>query len=284
MSTIIQYPGGKRLIAPKILSELGPIESWSGYCEPFAGGLAVLWAARASGYSGHAVIGEVQPHIRGLWLWVQRNGPEVLVWARHYLDRAYSSADPEAEYYAIRGEASDPPEDEVGAGRLLFLLRSGFNGLVRFGPKGPNVPAGTAIRSGLPIYLPNPEQMLRAQAWLQGVTILGSADEALNAARKRVMGCRIYADPPYIGTHAYSSSWRRSDRVVLGANLAELAGLGARCVTSELDTSEARYDLHELDPSPITISVRRKISRKADGRILVGEAIWRGGATTRSTP
>lgn len=51
-------------MADIILEQLGPVDRWTRYVEPFAGSLAVLHHARRAGYGGDVVIAERHPMIR----------------------------------------------------------------------------------------------------------------------------------------------------------------------------------------------------------------------------
>jgi site-specific DNA-adenine methylase len=275
-TAIIKYPGGKRKIAGCILAELGNHERWGVYVEPFAGGLAVLWSARAAGYSGPAVVGEVNPWVRGLWQAIQSGPDAVMSESVRCRDFVAGAAAPQIAYYELRDAIGRSVASASEAGRLLFVLRAGFNGLVRMGPNGPNVPAGSAVKQGKPVCLPSLDDVRRASADLMGVTICGSAHEALSVSRE-LGRAAIYADPPYVDTHDYSAGWKRSHRRDLAALLAERARGGDRVVVSERATEQAMEDLAVIDPDPVRLEVRHSISRSADGRVLVAEGLWRGG-------
>jgi len=320
-ATLIKYPGGKAEMAPTILDKLGPVDRWTSYAEPFAGGLSVLFAARAAGYAGPAFIGESNPWIREMWRTV-RDEPGAVAMALLRMQEAYRKV---AE--VSPGKAGQPARvafylgnreilntwTGAGAGagnracgmlaasapvamfpdtaaRLIWALRTGFNGLVRNNRRGKlNVPAGSAVQEGKPIYLPSAAAILAAGRALHGVEIFGGYEAAMVAAvnARGLNQMRVYCDPPYVGTFGYSSTWAREDRVRLGEYACALAtGFGtwrcagdpaARVVLSEADTPEARADFSALDADPMVIPVRRSISRKGSGRVKVDEGLWCGG-------
>ena len=176
------------------------------------------------------------------------------------------------DYYEIR--AQDPTTDIERAIRLIYLNRTGFNGLYRVNGKGKfNVPWGK---------LKSPticnESLLRANSkWLQNVDIRsGSYSSACEDAEA---GDFVYFDPPYIPLSQTSSFSKYSkddfqilDQFALAGVVEGLVERGVNVMLSNSFTPETVnifgkiLDLRILD-------VTRSISAKVSSRGRVQEVI-----------
>lgn len=190
----LKWAGGKGRLLPRILSCLpGRMRT---YYEPFVGGGAVFFALAREGRFSRAVIGDRNTMLVEIYLAVRDRSGEVIALLS---DHAAHATDPDY-YYAIR--ALDPATlDPVRrAANLLFMNKTGFNGLFRVNRAGRfNVPFG---RYANPRVLD--EALLRAASRaLQGVEIVEADFEEITA--RAGAGDAIYLDPPYLPLSKTSS-------------------------------------------------------------------------------
>lgn len=272
MKSFIKYPGGKRWLAEILASRLFR-ESVSGcYTEPFLGGGSMFFAVQPANL---AWLNDVNHHVIRLFKRVQDSweavvgATKILVWA--YNDR---DADGQAElFYDVRklynadtmtlSSGGRVATSTVQASRFLFLLRSCFNGLIRFNKSGGfNSPHGKYPK----IYI-DEDAIEYAAAALGDVTITcGDFDLPVHRADD---GDVVYLDPPYHGVfNKYSAGgFSESDQERLYAAAFAAASRGAKVYASLPDTPYMR-DMWLKDGvfRACTIPVRRAISAKVSGR------------------
>src|SRR5215471_13891281 len=213
---ILKWAGGKRQLLP----ELRPFypRTFSRYFEPFVGSGAVFLDLHNSGLLGDrpVCLSDLNADIIGCYRAVRDDVDGVLA-ALIAHDRAYRMAGA-AHFYMVRDEAFNPMRREVHAlgdpagayspalaAMLIFLNRTGFNGLFRLNARGAfNVPHG---RNANPRICDEPN--LRAWSRLlrrPGVELLVSPFERMLARATR--GDFVYLDPPYApvsGTSRFTS-------------------------------------------------------------------------------
>jgi DNA adenine methylase len=181
----------------------------------------------------------------------------------------------EAKYLKVR--ASKPKRLASIAASMLFLNKTGFNGLYRVNQSGEfNVPWGK--RSWEPDY-----ENLRAVARaLRDVLILCRPFDLGGLPEH---GDVVYYDPPYLPVAKTSFISYSSDGFGLQQHLSlgrEFAHLAAKGVTVLASNSHCRESLAIYRSIPDTvirkIGVRRNINRDGDGRAKVKEilAVHRG--------
>jgi DNA adenine methylase len=197
------------------------------------------------------------------------------------------------QYYAVRDEQFNPLRDRLrdGAGRiaytpqlaamLIYLNRTGFNGLFRVNARGEfNVPVGRYERP----RIADREKLARVASALSGarVTLLwGSFDAAADVAEP---GDFVYFDPPYApvsrtanftsytGPRFHARDQERLQRLVV-----TLAGRGCFVMVSN-STAEEIAALYEHSPDAraaglraLRVPARRAINSKGAGRGPVEE-------------
>lgn len=201
----LKWAGGKRQLLPA-LRRFYPAEI-PRYFEPFLGSGAVFFDLWTRGQlAGRPVrLSDVNPDLIGTYLRVRDALPEVLH-ELHALEAGHA-ADGAAHYYAVRDTHFNPARQAWAAGRprvatypaavaarLIYLNRTGYNGLFRMNRRGLyNVPAGRYDRPRIV-----DEPLLRAVAAALGsrqVTISHVPFERA-VARARA-GDFVYFDPPY---------------------------------------------------------------------------------------
>ena len=202
MQGILQYPGSKRTLAPKVAQILGRNGPPEVYAEPFLGSGAVFFEAQRSwGASVRCVLSDACGPLMNVWGAIQSDPQGVAEALREIL-----SQDVTEDYYnhqraLFNGrERLGPFGDSftVRAARALWLNKACFNGLWRFSARsGFNVPWGkrSTVRG-----LPSLANLRALSSALEGVFLKsGHWREVL----PRLQGSRegaytgIYLDPPY---------------------------------------------------------------------------------------
>jgi DNA adenine methylase len=261
---ILKWAGGKRSLVPRILKELpAQIDT---YYEPFVGGAAVFLALAEEKRFKRAVITDKNSQLIELYQ-VVRDDLGKLLKKLEELQHQTS----EEEYYEIR--ARKAPHKIDRAARLVYLNKTGYNGLYRVNSKGGfNVPYGRYKRPK--IY--DPERLAAASRVLQDVTIRVADFEEVCADAKR--GDAVYLDPPYLPLSKTSSfSAYHSDAFGLPEHerlakaFARLVKRGVAAILSNSATPETRALYKSFKCSDV--SVRRPINSVASGRGAVSELL-----------
>lgn len=185
----LKWAGGKRKLVPEILHRLPA--TCEAYIEPFLGGGAVFLALAATGRVNRAILADTNVELINAWRMV-RDYPEALA------DSIEQWAYDRDVYAHVRGlEPQDPLE---AAARMLYLNRTGFNGLYRLNLRGEfNVPFGLYDNP----KLVDRDNLRRVSGLLQGAE-LGTDDfeKVMDGAPR---GAVVYCDPPYWPTRPSSS-------------------------------------------------------------------------------
>jgi DNA adenine methylase len=261
---ILKWAGGKRSLVPRILQELPPrIDT---YYEPFVGGAAVFLALAEEKRFERAVITDKNAQLINLYTVVRDDLGKLLKRLAALQDRTS-----EADYYEIRAEKPASRIDR--AARLIYLNKTGYNGLYRVNSKGGfNVPYGRYKRPK--IY--DPERLAVAARALQDVTIrVADFEEACAEARK---GDAVYLDPPYLplsktasfaAYHAEAFGLAEHER--LAKVFAKLLKRGVSAVLSNSATPATRELYKAFKCSDV--AVRRPINSVASRRGAVSELL-----------
>ena len=198
---LLKWAGGKRQLLPA-LRAFYPAR-FGRYFEPFVGSGAVFFDLHAAGRLTRAALTDCNADLIGCYRMVRDHAPEVeRVLAR--LARGHAAGGP-AHFYAVRERfnaararllrrgAPDGYTPALAA-MLIYLNRTGFNGLFRLNAAGEfNVPAGRYQRPRIcdPAHL----SAVAAALGAPGVTLeLAPFEAATSAARE---GDLVYFDPPY---------------------------------------------------------------------------------------
>lgn len=179
---VLKWAGGKRQLQDRILKKLPA--SIDTYFEPFVGGAAIFFALAAEGRFKRAVLGD-------------RNGDLVAVY--HALIQDVEGVIrllrklryDEDEYYRVRDQR--PRTLTARAARLIYLNKTGYNGLYRVNRSGQfNVPFG---RHKAPLICDDDNLRLAASA-LSRAEIVTDDFEAI--CRDAGPTDAVYFDPPYL--------------------------------------------------------------------------------------
>ena len=289
---ILKWAGGKRQLLP----ELRPFfpRVFARYVEPFLGSGAVFLDLYNAGLldGRQAVLTDINADIIGCYLMVRDRTAAVVAALRALEGRHRRRGD--AHFYDVRDNAFNPTRRMVHASvepaaaytpalaaMLIYLNRTGFNGLFRVNGRGDfNVPAGRYAR---PLICD--EQNLYAwSAALNraGITIAVSAFEhALQAAGQDDF---VYLDPPYApvsGTARFTSyttgGFSPGQQELLQRMVIAMASRGASVLLSNSAAPQIKAlyarDRHARTAGlkATTVSARRAINSRAASRGAVQE-------------
>lgn len=211
MRPLLKWAGGKRQLLPQ-LRRFYP-RTFKRYIEPFFGSGAVFFDLHAAGHlrDRDVVLIDSNADLIGCYE-IVRDAPEDVARELDALAAAHAQRG-RTFYYAVRDERFNPLRDELRqrdgriaytpalAAMLIYLNRTGFNGLFRVNARGAfNVPAGRYERP----KIADRERLLGVAAALAGPRvrlICGSFERALDVAES---GDFLYFDPPYAPVSATS--------------------------------------------------------------------------------
>jgi DNA adenine methylase len=289
---ILKWAGGKRQLLP----ELRPFypRRFSRYVEPFLGSGAVFLDLHNSGllHRRRVAISDINADVIGCYLAV-RDRPSAVVNALRKLETGHRAGGA-AHFYDVRDRAFNPERRRIHAtadpaaaytpalaAMLIYLNRTGFNGLFRVNARGEfNVPAGRYAS-------PRICDEANIHAWSAaigrpGVTLSVSPFDVALAASGH--GDFVYLDPPYapLSATARFTSYTAGgfsdvqqdalQRVVIA-----LAGRGASVLLSNSAAPRIRdlYTRHGAARSAglkaTTVAARRAINSRAASRGPVRE-------------
>jgi DNA adenine methylase len=185
---ILKWAGGKSRLVPLIVSRL-PAQI-STYYEPFVGGGAVFFALAADRRFKRAVLGDKNRDLIDVYKGVKADVDGVIA-----LLEDYARQHDEDTYYATRDLDPDTLDLAQRAARLIYLNKTGYNGLYRVNRQGRfNVPFG---RYDNPKICNEPRLRAASEALRgRGVSIKVADFEALT--ERAEPGDAVYFDPPYV--------------------------------------------------------------------------------------
>lgn len=272
---LLKWAGGKRQLLPEIRKNTP--EKFGDYYEPFLGGAAVFFDLYAAGRlkpPHRAFLGDMNAELVETYKLVRDiPGDVITALRRHAKKHDAPLAKAEAYYYEVR--ASQRRGAELAA-RMIYLNRTGFNGLYRVNKKGGfNVPFGDYANP----TICDAENLLACSRALRGTSIRHIDFE------KRVVdnACRgdfVYFDPPYVPVSATSdfTSFTRDgftleDQKRLVECAAKLKRRGVHVLLSNADVPIVRKLYKGFGMR--RIEARRNINSKGGKRGAVGELlIW----------
>ena len=267
---LLKWAGGKRQLLSCISRRLP--EKISTYYEPFVGGGAVFFSLAAEGRFERAVLSDQNEELIGTYLAVQTDVDAVIKALR---EMPHS----EEDYYKIRSQKPRLPAKR--AARMIYLNRTGYNGLYRVNRSGQfNVPFGRYVRPKI-----CDEDRLRSVARvLQGVRL--EVADFSSVVKKARAGDAVYFDPPYVPVSAtarfaeyHHSPFGDLEHQKLAAVFAELSEKGVATVLSNSDTPRTREIFggfaHEF------VSARRNINSAGAGRGPTSEILVYGAAPSK---
>jgi DNA adenine methylase len=294
---LLKWAGGKRQLLPVLAEHYPP--TFSRYIEPFMGSAAVFFDLLNSRRLARRsiVLADVNPDLIGCYRML-RDRPQAVIRALNSMAREYRVGG--SDYYydvrdtrfnplraALQARASEPGHvaDMYTPGlaaMLIFLNRTGFNGLFRLNRQGGfNVPAGRYTNPRI-----CDERHLRSVAAAlasPGVSIvLQPFDRTLDDAGA---GDFVYCDPPYAPLSRTSSfanytadGFTAFDQRRLQQKVVAACKRGAHVVVSNSSAAEilSAYTTTEAQRAGLQVRLvpaRRAINSKASSRGPINELI-----------
>jgi DNA adenine methylase len=271
---VLKWAGGKRQLLEPILAfvEHRFADQIETYYEPFAGGAAVFFALVARGKFKRARLSDKNEDLIHVYTALRDDAHTVI----HELERLCQLKLTEDVYYKVR--ASRPTKAAARAARMLYLNRTGYNGLYRVNRSGDfNVPYG---RYKKPNVL-DPARLLATAGALQGVEL--AVEDFEQACKKAKRGDFVYFDPPYMPVSktasfaAYHSvAFTLAEHQRLAKLFARLTKKGVAALLSNSDTPETRQLFAPFDTH--TVHAKRAINSNAARRGVVTELLVRAHA------
>jgi DNA adenine methylase len=283
---LLKWAGGKRQLLPHLRSHYP--DRFRRYVEPFFGSGAVFFdllsARRLDGRQ--AWLADINADLMGCYQMV-REEPEAVIAALRRLESQHR-ADGAACYYRVRDEQFNPERarsaaySPARAAMLIYLNRTGFNGLFRLNRQGAfNVPAGRYANP----RICDAENIRACAAALRrpGVVLsLASFEQVLAGTGA---GDFVYCDPPYAPVsptarfaHYTAGGFTTLDQHRLRQAVIAAARRGAVVVLSNSSAPEIErgYAGAEARAAGLRVSrvpARRAINSRAAGRGPVDELI-----------
>ena len=201
----LKWAGGKRQLLPR-LREFYP-EAFAAYREPFLGSGAVFFDLVNQGRLAgrRAVLTDTNGDLVGCYTHV-RDEPEAVIQCLRRLAARYKP-DPQGHYYRVRTKFN-PARQAISNGHgvqsgrytanlaamLLYLNRTGFNGLFRLNSKGMfNVPLGRYANP----RICDTENLRNVAAVLSAKTISIDQVRFVDGLARAKKEDFVYLDPPY---------------------------------------------------------------------------------------
>ena len=288
---LLKWAGGKRQLLPHLRRFYPP--TFNRYVEPFFGSGAVFFDLYGSGrLRGHeAILIDSNPDLIGCYEAV-RDSCDGVMRELEELAEAHAAGGG-THYYKIRDECFNPLRDELRqsdgriaytpalAAMLIYLNRTGYNGLFRVNARGGfNVPAGRYSRPSIA----NRDRLVRvAEALSQpGVRlVLGSFEATREIAAPEDF---IYSDPPYAPLSksasftAYTASrFDEADQARLQQLLLDMARRGCYVLLSNSTAPgisalyETNREAADAGLATFRVPARRAINSNASRRGSVDE-------------
>jgi DNA adenine methylase len=261
LTAILKWAGGKRSLVQAILSTF-PLDYESrAFHEPFLGGGAVFFTVKPQ----RGTVNDINLRLVNFYRVVRDKPADLVAEASKYpYDRE--------NYYRLRDRFNNGGLDTIeDAAILLYLNKTGYNGLYRVNSKGKyNVPFGTYRN---PTIVPL-EEVYAASEALRRVE-LRSEDFSylLDAARE---GDLVYLDPPYeplsktSNFNTYSpTGFPWEEQVRLSETMQELDKRGVLFTLSNSEPVKKLYRGFKI----VTVQVNRSINTKTASRGPVSEII-----------
>lgn len=256
----LKWAGGKTQLLPDLL-RCAP-SNYGRYFEPFLGGAALFFALRPR----RSVLSDSNADLIESYRVVQRHVKELI-------ERLRGCRNTPEQFYRARAQDPAALSPVERAARLIFLNRTGYNGLYRVNGKGEfNVPFGRYKNPNIC----NAAGLRAASEGLKRATLrLGDFAECLDEA---AAGDFIYFDPPFdplSKTASFTSytagRFGREDQQRLAGACETLAARGCRVMVSNSDTRLIRELYRNF--RIVELQARRAINSNGSGRGAVTELL-----------
>jgi DNA adenine methylase len=259
---------------PAILARLP--ERIDTYFEPFVGGGAVFFALATAERFRRAVLNDKNRDLLDVYRALQREVESVIRKLEEYRERHSRDT-----YYETRQLDPEHLDLSERAARLIYLNKTGYNGLYRVNRAGQfNVPLG---RYENPLIC-DAERLRAAAHALRPRKVSLEVDDFEAVAARAKPGDAVYFDPPYVPvsttsnfTAYHSEAFGREAHQRLAATLERLTRAQVSAVLSNSDTRWTRrlYDKKLFDIHRVLVA--RPINSKSTARGNVGELLVSNG-------
>jgi DNA adenine methylase len=262
----LKWVGGKTQLLESLLAILP--EETNTYYEPFVGGGAVFFAMAMRKRFRRAVINDWNQELIDTYR-VVRDFPADLI---GQLTRLKYDREVFTQLKKIRPDQFSPVRR---AARMIYLNKTGFNGLYRVNRAGEfNVPFG---KFATPPRIFDEANILGCSAALNRFVSIQATDYSVVAEQAEANDV-VYFDPPYVPlnptsdfTSYTSKGFGLSDQEKLARLFKTLARRGVKVVASNSDTPLVRSLYADFDIC--AVKARRAINSKGSARGPVGEVI-----------
>jgi DNA adenine methylase len=231
----LKWAGGKAQLLPEILARVPA--RFGCYHEPFIGGGALFFALAGGARLGErALLSDLNPNLVQTWAAIRDDVDGVIsALAPHVNHEDY--------FYRVRALEPASLSPAVRAARVIYLNKTGFNGLYRENRAGRfNVPFGRYVNPNT-CDEPNLRAVSRA---LQGVSI--ETRDFLSVLDRARPDDFVYFDPPYVPVSATASftaysrggGFGHAEQTALRDAFSELASRGVHVLLSNSDVPFVR--------------------------------------------
>lgn len=265
---ILKWAGGKGRLAPTILQRLP--QAIDTYYEPFLGGGAIFFALASSRRFRRAVLGDLNGELIEVYRVVKRDVQALIRCLETHQSRHCRDY-----YYEVRGWETGPLSSAERAARLIYLNKTGYNGLYRVNRSGQfNVPFGRYANPAIC----DEEKLRAASRALRGVKLEVTDFRKLSLQAKP--GDAVYFDPPYdpVSKTASFTAYHREvfgkqEHEQLACTFRELSERSVHCVLSNSRTPFTCRLYRAQEFRVQSVSVARAINSQARARGSVQELL-----------
>lgn len=229
----LKWAGGKTQLADALWERLPA--AFHVYHEPFLGSGALFFSLYRRQQIRRAVLSDINAELIDTYLAIRDHVAEVIELLRSFpYEKEF--------YYTLREQDPWQLSLPARAARMIYLNKTGYNGLYRVNRQGKfNVPFG---RYKSPKYFDQDNLLAVAQS-LQNVEILCTSFETV--LERAAPGDFVYFDPPYVPltqtanfTSYHANGFGSSDQKRLRDVCIELSKKGVYVMLSNSDTEDVR--------------------------------------------
>ncbi len=254
-------------------------KTYNNYLEPFLGGGAVLFDLAPQ----KGIISDLQKDLIDTYKVIRDDLPGLLGLLREHHHKNYETnqSNPGAYYYTVRAldrvpGYGDLPDVERAA-RLLYLNKTGFNGLMRQNKKGfSNVPWG----KGLEKFEVDESCLIDVSSYLKNNQVEILCQDGVKVLDKAEDGDLTFCDPPYVPVSETSSfttfskdGFGPADQIRLRDAIDRATDRGVKVIYTNSDTQVVRDLFNNSKYTIFPVMMRRAINSDATKRGKVGEVV-----------
>lgn len=266
----LKWVGGKR----QLLSEINKYipKEIDTYFEPFLGGGAVFFDLEPD----KAVINDYNSELINVYKTIKDDVEKLI----EYL-RVHEENNSKEYYYTVRAwdreEGYSERSNVEKASRIIFMNKTGFNGMYRVNSKNQyNVPYGKYKNPAIV----NEDVLRSVSAFLNDIDVTILNGDFVEAVSNAKTGDFVYLDPPYVPlneTSAFTSytnnGFNKEDQIRLRELCDDLDSRGVKFLLSNSNVPfiQEQYENYTIE----IVGATRAINSKASGRGKVEEVLIR---------